>query len=229
MSQKLADAVRKHGAAHGAPYMAIIIAVLGGKGGGGKTLTTANLAAIGAVDQLHPLIIDMDQQASISSWVDVRTDQGLTNIEYEVGNTANLGKLIARNPGRLIIIDTPPHHSGIGRAAIEAADVAVVPTRINGVDLLTLPETAEMIQKCGKPGVLFLNSVQASQKVQQGTYEFCEKIGLPVATIVHNRVSFPNAYDLGRGVVEIERPMHKARVEFSEVWHAVRNAVAVEA
>jgi chromosome partitioning protein len=115
--------------------MILVVAAL--KGGVGKTTTAVYLAAV-ASDARHVVtVVDADPQASSADWIEAGGDDpwlaslGLVEAPTE--------RLLARAlaqipPDEIAIVDTPPGQERMLEQALALADVAVVPTRIGGVE-----------------------------------------------------------------------------------------------
>ena len=58
----------------------MIVAVLGEKGGTGKTTFSTNLAGMRSATGRDVLVVDADRQGSASYWAEAREEAGLTSV-----------------------------------------------------------------------------------------------------------------------------------------------------
>jgi len=118
----------------------LVLAVLNGKGGVGKTTTAVNLAAILSASQ-QVLLVDADPQASATWWVSRSTQPVTFDITQETDATL-LGKLKKVTNYSLVVVDTPPALDSAALASvIPVADYILLPTPPAPMDLSALIHT----------------------------------------------------------------------------------------
>ena len=115
--------------------MILVVAAL--KGGVGKTTSSVYLAAV-ASDARHVVtIVDADPQASAAEWIEARAeDEWLSSLGLVEAPTERLlAKALSQvPPDEVAIVDSPPGQERMLERALELADVAVIPTRVGGVE-----------------------------------------------------------------------------------------------
>jgi chromosome partitioning protein len=120
----------------------MIVAVLGEKGGTGKTTLATNLAGMRAAEGRDVLIIDADRQGSASYWAEKRTDThpDLPTVQSVQKFGGGL-QLAVRDMARRyadIIIDAGAGDSREVESALRVAERAIIPVQPSGLDVWTL-------------------------------------------------------------------------------------------
>ena len=125
-----------------------IIALCGQKGGSGKTTAATSIAGELVDRGLEVLLIDADPQGSATTW---------GNVAYELGNAkpdmiSTEGRRITpaffdqlAAPYEMTVIDCPPRHDAIQRAALMACDLAVLPCGPSTWDAWAMTESVELV------------------------------------------------------------------------------------
>lgn len=122
------------------PQRTIILVVLNGKGGVGKTTTAVNLAAIYAETQ-SVLLVDADPQGSALWWTG-RSPKALNFEVIRADNPDHLSDLPNLAQHDLVIVDTPPTLNSAALAAvIPVASYVLLPTPPAPMDLAALITT----------------------------------------------------------------------------------------
>jgi chromosome partitioning protein len=186
-----------------------IFALVGQKGGAGKTTLAVCLAAELQQRGLRVLLVDADPQASAQTWAQVATEAG-----QEAPTCIAMGAGLHR-PGQLervakgfdiVIIDCPPRHGDIQRSALMAADVAVLPCGPTPVDAWALASSLEMVEDARQvrgnlKSCIVLTRVQAMTRIAQAARDALTEASTLVLTAeLGYRVAFQEALAAGQGV-----------------------------
>ena len=128
-------------------YDVVRISVVNTKGGVGKT-TTSMMLAMAAHRAGHDVEVwDADPQGSATLWAMTSEDAGEPlPFEVRAANVAQLRRVESsgRTPDAdMIIIDTPPGDPAVVQAAIDIADLVVIPTLASGLDIQRVWPTLE--------------------------------------------------------------------------------------
>lgn len=195
----------------------MIVVVAGLKGGVGKTTTSVYLAALAANGRREVALIDADPQASAAEWVEVSDDERLERLTVVEAPTE---RLLTRAIERLedddvAIVDSPPGQERFLARALSLASVAVVPTRVGGVETSRVEAVLEMVPK-GTPAGLVISSARTFTRDYTDALTTWDEAGVAVWGSVPERVAIaagPTAW-LAEDGLEAFRP----------VWRAVQRA-----
>ena len=127
------------------------VAIISQKGGAGKTTLAIHLAAAAQEAGLVSLIIDTDPQATASQWAAWRQDRPPEVIDSPPPRLAAKVAAAHDQGARFVVIDTPPHADSAARAAVEVADLILIPCRPSAFDLSAIQTTAKLVQLLRKP------------------------------------------------------------------------------
>ncbi|UXN02174.1 ParA family protein (plasmid) [Xanthomonas hortorum pv. pelargonii] len=101
---------------------------------------------------LRVALADTDPQGSAKSWAETRSDSALEVVAITSANVGAAVAAAAEEGYDLLIVDTPPHASAGIAAALEHADLALMPIRPSLLDLTAAPASIRLLQASGKPG-----------------------------------------------------------------------------
>lgn len=118
----------------------MIVAVLGEKGGTGKTTFATNLAGMRAGAGRDVLIVDADRQGSASYWAEAREKQEVPSVASVQKFGTGLVRAVADMARRYsdVVIDIAAGDSREIEGALRTADRAVIPVQPSGLDVWTL-------------------------------------------------------------------------------------------
>ena len=118
----------------------MIVAVLGEKGGTGKTTIAVHLAGWRLCAGREVMLIDADRQGSASLWVESRHGHQLaapTAVQkFDGGLRRAIGDLARRYDD--IVVDIGSGEGAAIENILRVADVAIVPVQPNGMDIWTM-------------------------------------------------------------------------------------------
>jgi chromosome partitioning protein len=201
-----------------------VIAVAINKGGTGKTTTTKTLATAAVEAGLNVLILDMDTQQNSTKWGRRRTSQHANPLPLVRFTTeGDLADELERARGAgcdLAIIDTPPGRSSEAPAAVESADLVLIPFTAEDVDAFDgVPPTARLARMAGKPAAGILNFAFPGSKAQEETARgVLDAIGLPMAPVILQRFNaHRDANPKGLTAQEYE-PGSRAAQDIDALW-----------
>ncbi len=203
--------------------MALIITVAQQKGGAGKTMLAANLAACWA-GQHRVALLDIDPQRSLKRWHALRVAKGkATPIAFSDVSGWRLGAELDRlgKEADIIVVDTPPVIDSDATRAIRSANLVLIPLQPSPPDLWAAEGTLKLAAAERRRVALLLNRAPAKSKLR--TAMESEIMGrqlnlLPVW--LGNRTAYAQAFAGGLGVADLARG-GLAAAEFSAVADAV--------
>ena len=195
-----------------------IIAIVGNKGGAGKTTLTVNLAA--GISREHSIVvIDADPQGSSLQWRAIAGD----NVNFPVYATTFSLREQAKQyavKNEYILIDCPPSvHASQTTAALEFADLALIPVQPSPIDLWATVHIEKAINEArevnpGLKAMLVINQLEARTTLSRLVREVLSEIALPVAnTAVRRRAVYRNSALEGKSVFDIGKRGAEAAAE----------------
>jgi chromosome partitioning protein len=139
--------------------------VANGKGGVGKTTTSVFLAhALGEATGAPCAIVDVDPQASATQWARLAAEAGQPlRVPVLTAPGSRLAAVV--QDATHVVIDTPPAEPETVAAAIDLADLVLVPTSASALDLSRVQVTVDAATCRGKPAVVLLTRTRRTRSV----------------------------------------------------------------
>src|SRR5579862_3567490 len=187
---------------------ATIITIAQQKGGAGKTTLAVHLALAWAAAAKRVALIDIDPQASLSTWFRVRNERrGDKRVEAFAVGGWRLAAEVERQALNhdVVLIDSPPHAETEARIAVRAAKLVLVPVQPSPMDFWATKPTLDLARAEKVPALLVLNRVPARAKLTGAMLEAYQAFKVPLAkTRIGNRVALAAALNEGQGILEYE-------------------------
>jgi len=198
-----------------------VVAVIGQKGGSGKTTTAENLA-VEAARTGKVALVDLDSQSTAATWGDRRSTENPAVVSAQVARLKHVLDAAKKQGTTLVILDTPPRTSEASIEAAKAADLVLVPLRPLINDMETLPALREVVNFAKSRRAFILINAAATQGQRHADAEkAAREFGFEVCPVVlHQRSAYGDAPTAGQGVVEYE-PDGKAALEIRQLYKFV--------
>jgi chromosome partitioning protein len=202
----------------------MIITVGNIKGGVGKTTQAINIAIERAIRGYSVLLVDADEQATASTFSDIRGDK-LDDTGYQ---TVKLHGKAVRQQGRALatkfdytIIDCGGRDTGGLRAAMTYTDKLIIPLAPRSFDLWSIDQMEELIEEVdgmrdGLDVYCILNMADYQGADNQETLDLLAEYPRfkVVKSTIARRKSWANAASSGLGIIEYKPADKKAISEF---------------
>jgi len=187
-----------------------VIALVGNKGGAGKTTLSVNIAA-GIARDRTTAVLDADPQGSSLQWRAFTVDENALKVYEANGDlSAQINELKARY--ECLIIDCPPSvHAPQTNTVLRLCDLALIPVQPSPVDLWATVHTERAIEEARQvnpnlKAMLILNQLEARTTLSKLVREAAEEIELPVAkTGIRRRAIYRASALEGKSVFDLGR------------------------
>lgn len=199
------------------------IAVTINKGWVGKTTLTKHLATAATTAGHNVIILDMDTQQNATTWGKRRSqqqDEHLPVVRFVTENDLPEELERARKAGcDLALIDTPPGRSSEAPAAVEAANLVLIPFWLESDAFDGLAKSAALARRLGTPAIAVLNfATPNSRSHEEAARSVLETLDVPMALVMlHRYEAYRLANPKGLTVQEME-PESRAAAEIATLW-----------
>lgn len=194
------------------------LAVISQKGGAGKTTLALHLAVAAEMAGKRTAVIDLDPQASATSWKDLRQAQTPAVVSAQAARLQQVLQTAAEHGAALAIIDTAPHSESAALAAARQSDLVLIPCRPAILDLKAISSTVDIAKLAGKELYVVLNAVPPRGTLGTEAAAAIEGYSVPVVPImICHRAAYMNALTAGQTAQEYD-PEGKAAEEIKGLY-----------
>jgi len=199
-----------------------IIALVGNKGGAGKTTLSVNLAA-GMAKLGSTVIVDADPQGSSLQW-SVFAENPVT--ENVIEGNDNLSEQVTdlSNKNDYVVVDCPPSvHATQTNVMLKVCDIALIPVQPSPVDLWATVHIEDAVNIARETNknlrvLLVINQLEPRTTLSRIVSDALEQIELPVAkTALRRRAIFRNCALEGKNVFQMGYRGKEAAKEINEL------------
>jgi chromosome partitioning protein len=201
------------------------VAIISQKGGAGKTTLAVHLAVAAELSGKSCVIVDLDPQASATSWKDLRSSETPVVVSAQAARLPHVLKGAADHGAALAIIDTAPQVESSALAAARHADLVLIPCRPAVFDLNAIGVTIELAKLAKANACVVLNAVPSRGDLWEQAAAVVAGYGMEVAPVtIGHRAAFMHALTAGQTAQEYE-PDGKAAQEVFELYAWTRKRV----
>lgn len=182
-----------------------VIAILSQKGGAGKTTIALHLAVAAERDGRSAAVIDLDPQASATSWGDSREAETPVVVSAQAARLPQVLEAARAAGADFVVIDTAPHSESAALAAARTADLILIPCRPSILDLRAIGTTVDLAKLAGKPSAVVLNTVPPRGTLGDEARQAVAGYGVEIAPVeLGQRAAYQHALTAGLSAQEYE-------------------------
>jgi chromosome partitioning protein len=185
------------------------IAVIGRKGGCGKTTLAVHLAIGLHLRGCATVLADTDPQRSVVEVFKARREPGPVVVASAAPKLFALQLAMAHERHDAMVIDTPAVLEEDVAQAVVLADLALLVVRPTFLDLAAAVRTSEIIRRLRKPGLVVLNQAPPARGATEApavsrAIEALRLLKLPVApTVIRARAPYQTVVERGQSAEEL--------------------------
>jgi chromosome partitioning protein len=206
-----------------------VIALVGNKGGAGKTTLAVNLATTLA-RKATTVVFDADPQGSALQWQRISGSDADPRVIDMAWSLEGAFKRVAERFDH-IVIDCPPSvHAPQTHAALELSDIALIPVQPSPLDLWATVHTEQAIERAretnpGLRALLVINQLEPRTRLSRLIRQALSELELSAAdTAIRRRAVYRASVLEGKSVLDMGRSGAAAAAEIrnliSEVYIA---------
>lgn len=184
------------------------ISILGQKGGTGKTTLALGLGVAAFRSGRAAAVIDLDPQASAASWKDRRAGPGPAVVSAQASRLKHTLATAGEIGADIVIIDTAGRNDDAALGAARVADLVLIPSRTNILELEALPAAADILRLAGNPAAfVVLNAIHPSavRQAAEARALIRESFGLRCAPMhLCHRAAYADAMSTGHTPQELD-------------------------
>jgi len=209
------------------------ICILSRKGGTGKTTVSTSLAVAGHLRGYKVQLADVDPQHSSHYSLSAREEPGPRVEATSGGKLFAMKAQAALNNIDLFLIDTPAGLEASVYQSVQIADLCLVVTRPNYLDLAAALTTTNVLRQLSKPALILINQAPATREGREASAtakarEALRFVKYPVAdTALCSRFAYSQATSRGQSVEESD-PKSVAALEVRALWDEMAIAFGLE-
>ena len=201
------------------------ISIIGQKGGTGKTTIVLGLAVAAAQAGHDVAVIDLDPQATAANWKDRRTAENPPVVSAQASRLKPTLQAAKDSGLEFVFIDTAGRSDDSALNAARAADLVLIPSRPNIVEVETLPQVNDLLRLAkNPPAFVLLNGIHPTAgrasiaDVHEGIRDL---YGLKVSPVhLCQRAAYAEAMTTGKTPQEVD-PDGKASDELKRLFEFV--------
>ncbi|WP_372782642.1 AAA family ATPase [Phenylobacterium sp.] len=199
------------------------ISVIARKGGSGKSTVAVHVALAAHLRGRRVLVADTDAQGSATHVLRGRSGPAPRLAVTSGAKLFALQQASVRDGLDLMVVDTPAVVEEEIAHAIVAADLCLLVIRPTFLDLAAAIQTAEIVRRLRKPGLVVLNQAPSPRAGVEApsvkrALEALKLLRLPVIpTVLRARLGYQQAFETGRSVEELDPEAEGGR-EVIDLW-----------
>lgn len=203
------------------------LSIISQKGGAGKTTLAVHLAVAAGLDRRQSVIVDLDPQASASSWGDSRESDNPAVVSAQASRLQKVLTAAEEGGAKLAIIDTAPHSESSSLAAARVADFVLIPCRPAILDLRAIGNTVDLVKLAKTKASVVLNTIPPRGAIVEEAEEAIAGFEIPLAPChLGSRVAFVHSLTAGLTAQEYE-PKGKAAQEIGKLYRWTRKQLGM--
>jgi chromosome partitioning protein len=199
------------------------IAIIGQKGGSGKTTIATALAVRAVRDKKSVALIDLDPQGTATKWGEIRGQDTPAIVSCQIFMLSKMLTKAKEGGADIAIIDTPGKIENATLAAAKSADITIIPVRATAFDLNALAELRNLLAIAGDPqSYVVINAAPPQGRRHEDAKAVIESMHALIVAPVHlcQRNAYADATISGLTVTEYE-PEGKAALEIDALYNFV--------